>query len=107
MRKVVMRNLLLIFICFFCFAILTQTAQAATKTGKNGKVAKSILTTKERLVLMPLRVGEADKSRQAAMETAIVEGLQQKYEVFSGERVTQKAHEIFLKESRSTTNAIL
>jgi hypothetical protein len=49
MRKVVMRNLLLIFICFFCFAVLTQTAQAA-KTGKNGKVAKSIQTTKERLV---------------------------------------------------------
>jgi deoxycytidylate deaminase len=65
----------------------------------NGR--KPANTKKERLVLMPLRVGETDKSRQAAMETALVEGLQQKYEVFSGEQVTQKAHEIFMKESKT------
>ena len=34
--------------------------------------------TKERLVLMPLRVDEADKTRQSAMESALVQGLQQK-----------------------------
>lgn len=43
---------------------------------------------KERLVLMPLRIPEEDKSLQGAMETALVEGLQQKYVVFSGEQVT-------------------
>lgn len=59
-------------------------------------------TIKERLVLMPLRVGDADKSRQAAMEMALVQALQEKYEVFSGEQVSQKAREIFLKESRDT-----
>jgi hypothetical protein len=67
------------------------------------KPAKSNKVIKERLVLMPLRVDEADKSRQAAMETALVEGLQQKYEVFSGEQVAQKARAIFLKESRDTS----
>ena len=77
------------------FVFLTSPAQAA-KPGKPVKVSK------ERLVLMPLRVAEEDKSLQGAMETALVEGLQQKYEVFSGEQVSQKAREIFMKESRNT-----
>jgi len=65
--------------------------------------AYSAGANKERLVLMPLRVSEADKGLQGAMETALVEGLQQEYEVFSGEQVAQKAREIFMKESRTTT----
>ena len=51
---------------------------------------------------MPLRVAEEDKNLQGAMETALVEGLQQKYEVFAGEQVAQKAKEIFSKESHSS-----
>ena len=66
------------------------------------KVTKPIKAPTERLVLMPLRVGEDDKSLEGAMETALAQGLQQNYVVFSGEQVAQKAHEIFLKESRST-----
>jgi len=58
------------------------------------------------MVLMPLRVGEEDRSLQSAMETALVEGLQQTYEVFSGEQVAQKAKEIFLKESRTATKKL-
>jgi hypothetical protein len=50
---------------------------------------------------MPLRVGEADKELQGSMEAALVKGLKQKYEVFSGEQVAQKAHQIFMKESRT------
>jgi len=56
---------------------------------------------KERLVLMPLHVPEEDKSLHGSMETALVEGLQQKYEVFSGDKVAQKARAIFQKESRA------
>lgn len=59
---------------------------------------------KDRLVLMPLRVPNEDKNLTGAMETALVEGLQQKYVVFSGEQVSQKAREIFLKESRNTAH---
>jgi len=65
-------------------------------------IAKPAIVPTERLVLMPLRVGEESKNLQGAMETALVEGLQQNYVVFSGEQVAQKAREIFLKESRST-----
>ncbi len=57
----------------------------------------------ERVVLMPLRVSEADKAMQRVMETALVEGLQQNYVVISGDQVAKKAREIFFKESRDTS----
>jgi hypothetical protein len=50
---------------------------------------------KEALVLMPLLVTAEDRSLQGMMETALVEGLQQEYKVYSGEQVQQKAKEIF------------
>jgi formylglycine-generating enzyme required for sulfatase activity len=53
---------------------------------------------------MPLRVPEEERSIAGTMETALVEGLQLKYIVFSGERVAQKAHEIFMKESRNVAH---
>ena len=93
-----MRNALGIIIATLCLVLAPAQALAA-KTNKSTKAAQA---TKERLVLMPLRVAEEDKSLQGAMETALVQGLQQRYEVFSGEQVAQKAREIFNKESRST-----
>lgn len=50
---------------------------------------------------MPLRMEEEDAKLQGAMETALIQGLQQKYVVFSGEQVAQKARTIFMKESRT------
>lgn len=55
--------------------------------------------SKERLVLMPLRLAESDRSLQGAMESALVNGLQQQYEVFFGERVQQEAKKVFAQES--------
>ena len=55
------------------------------------KRIKTVEAKKERLVLMPLRVSDEDKSLQGSMETALVQGLQQKYEVLSGEQVATKA----------------
>jgi len=83
---------------FFCLSSLITQAHSATSTREITTQA-----TKERLVLMPLRLSDTDKSLQGTLETALVQGLQQKYEVFSGSQVSQKAREIFLKESRSTT----
>lgn len=87
-----MRNFSIFVIVFSCLVLMPSATQAA----------KIIKAGKERLVLMPLRVGDEDLSLQGAMETALVEGLQQKYEVLSGEQVAQKAKEIFLKESRNS-----
>lgn len=63
--------------------------------------AQHAAATKARLVLMPLRVGEELQGLHGAMETALINGLQEKFIVFAGEQVSQKAREIFLKESRS------
>src|ERR1035437_7095462 len=95
-----LRNLFVIIATVFFVAIPLQS-QAAEKGNHN--VAQQV--EKERLVLMPLRVPEENKNLLGAMETALVEGLQQKYDVFSGEQVSQKARQIFLKESRNTAHA--
>lgn len=55
---------------------------------------------KERLVLMPLHLSEEDRNLQSTMESALVEGLQRKYEVLWGEDVEKKVREVFNKESR-------
>jgi hypothetical protein len=55
---------------------------------------------KEHLVLMPLRVPEVDYDLAGSMETALVNGLQQKYDVYSGEVVSKISHDIFVKETR-------
>lgn len=89
-------------VAVLCLIMMPLQAQAAKAV--KAKPAQATQPTKERLVLMPLRLGEADASRQAAMEIALLEGLQQKYEVFSGEQVAKKAREIFLKESRKTAH---
>ena len=54
---------------------------------------------KERLVLMPLRVGDEIQNMLGAMETALAQGLQHQYTVFAGEDVAKKTREIFKKES--------
>jgi len=54
---------------------------------------------KERLVLMPLRVEKDMESMLGAMETALTQGLQEQYVVFSGEVVEKKSREIFAEES--------
>ena len=55
---------------------------------------------KETVVLMPLRATGVESSYRGPMETALVEGLQTKYKVFSGEQVHKKVREIFTRESR-------
>ena len=96
-----MKNLLGIFVATLCLSWIPTHAHAA-KTAKASNATKAAYSAKEKLVLMPLRVPEEDKTLEGAMETALVEGLQQKYEVLSGEQVSKKAREIFMKESRNT-----
>ncbi|HEU0188448.1 MAG TPA: hypothetical protein VFQ97_00455 [Gallionella sp.] len=100
LRKNKLRNQIGI-VAAICLTVMPLQVHAA-ETNTPGKANVIAQPAKGRLVLMPLRVAEGDKSLQGAMETALVEGLQQKYEVYSGEQVLQKAREIFLKESRST-----
>ena len=95
MRIYYLKNLFAFVITCTCLVIFANYAIAQDAKGKSAQ------PDKERLVLMPLRVSEDNKSMQSVMETALVQGLQQKYVVFQGEQVAQKAREIFLKESRN------
>jgi formylglycine-generating enzyme required for sulfatase activity len=94
-------QIILGFAAVLCLIALPLQAQAKPAKAKANKVEEVV---KERLVLMPLRLGEEDQKLQGAIETALIEGLQQKYEVFSGEQVAKKAREIFNKESRNTAH---
>ena len=100
MSKLKLRYLLSVIMLAAFLVGIPHNSQAATKT--KHKIAQQV--EKERLVLMPLRLGEEDQKLQGAIETALVESLQQKYEVFSGEQVAKKAHEIFNKESHNTAH---
>lgn len=91
-----MQNLIRAIIATLCLIVLLPQAQAATK----GKPKASQQVQKERLVLMPLRVGDELQSMQGAMESALVDGLQQKYTVLWGEEVEKKAKEVFRKENQ-------
>jgi hypothetical protein len=97
MSTLKLQHLFGILLATLCIGAIPLQAHAATKAK-----SKAVQSEKERLVLMPLRVPEEDKNLLGAMETALVKGLHQKYEVFSGEQVAQKARQIFLKESRNT-----
>lgn len=90
-----MHNFSAFIISFIFLAGLQPPAYAAP-------INKSLTPAKDRLVLMPLRVPDEDLSLLGSMETALVQGMQSQYEVFSGEQVSQKAKAIFLKESRNT-----
>lgn len=86
------RNLTVLTIAILCLIATSLAAQAADKTEKDrpGKV---------HLVLMPLQAGENDKRLMAQMETELIQGLGQQYEVISGKRVIKA-----LKKASSKTN---
>lgn len=95
MSTIKLQNVFGIIIATCCLISFPVQSQAATKTKP-----KATQATKEHLVLMPLRLGEQDLPLQGAMETALLEGLQQKYEVFTGDKVDQRRKEVFTKESK-------
>ncbi len=99
MRTLKLHNLFGIVIVTLCLSAIPLQSQAASKNKH-----QTDESTKERLVLMPLRIPYEDKNLTGAMETALVKGLQRKYDVYSGEQVSQKAHEIFMKENRNTAH---
>lgn len=82
MSKSKLRNLIVLAIATSCLIVASLPSQAANKTEKDQP-------GKGRLVLMPLQAGENEMNLLAQMETALVHGLAQQYEVISGKRVIQ------------------
>ncbi len=79
---------------------LSLLASTSTFAAKSTSPTQST-PKKPRVVLMPIKVSVEDLNLAGSMETALVEGLQERYIVFSGERVQQKTREIFAKESKT------
>ena len=65
-------------------------------------VSISTAEAKERLVLMPLQGTGIDSSYKPMMESAIAEGLSDKYKVLYGRNVEEKVKEIYKKLSEET-----
>jgi hypothetical protein len=89
MRKSKLQNLFVITLVSILLLSIPHKSDAAKKI--------KIESDKDRLVLMPLRLTEDIQFMQGAMETSLVEGLQEKYLVFAGEDVAKKTREIFKK----------
>ena len=96
MNKLKLYRLFGILLAALCIFAMPLASQAAPSKGK-AKAAQQV--QKERLVLMPLRLEGEDQKLQGTMESALVDGLQQKYTVLWGEEVEKKAQEIFRKEN--------
>lgn len=92
-----MNKLLSVTLAALCLFVMLPPVHAKPVKTKTTKAAQP---AKERLVLMPLRLGDEDQKLQGAMESALVDGLQQKYTVLWGEEVEKKAKEIFHKENQ-------
>ncbi len=86
-----MKNLLIPLAAALCLLVMPYQAHAKPAKAKAPKASEAV---KERLVLMPLRVGKENQNMAGAMETAVVQGLEQKYRVYSGDEVAIKAKEI-------------
>jgi formylglycine-generating enzyme required for sulfatase activity len=92
-----MNKLLSVTLAALCLFVMLPPVHAKPVKTKTTQAAQP---AKERLVLMPLRLGDEDQKLQGAMESALVDGLQQKYTVLWGEEVEKKAKEIFHKENQ-------
>ncbi len=79
--------------------------QAYAKPAKGKSAQAADAPVKDRLVLMPLRVGKENQNMRGPMETALVEGLSQKYRVYSGDEVELKTKEIYSQETQRANTA--
>ena len=81
-----------------CLSILSLPAYAKTSKVKAGIVARQ---EKEKVVLLPMQVSEDAQNMLSQMQAAVVQGLEQKYLVYSGERVLQELKKATNKENHS------
>lgn len=97
MSKSKLRNLIALTIATLCLIAIPLPTHAANKTEKDQP-------TKDRLVLMPLQAGENEKNMLARMETVLIQGLGQQYEVLSGKRVIQSLKKASNKNNHAARN---
>jgi hypothetical protein len=76
----------------------TATFQAQAKPAKD----KAAQAAKEKVILMPMDITVEDRSMTSDMQNAVIQGLQQKYQVYSGEQVLTELKKAADKQNQST-----
>jgi hypothetical protein len=89
-------NLLACAVICLCLTAIPHQSQAAPK-GKS----KTTQTTKEKVILMPVDITVEDRSMINDMQNAVVQGMQQKYQVFAGEEVLAELKKSADKQNKS------
>jgi hypothetical protein len=95
MNQTKLLNLIALTITLFCLSAIPQLSQAAAK-GK-GKVPQ----TQEKVILMPMDIPAENRNMMSQMQDTIVQGLQQKYQVFAGEEVLAELRRAADKQNKS------
>ena len=89
-------NLFALAITAFCLVALPFQAQAKPAKDKAAQAAK------EKVILMPMDITVEDRSMTSDMQNAVIQGLQQKYLVYSGEQVLTELKKAADKQNKST-----
>ena len=87
-------NKLLTLITALCLVVIPLQADAAKKA--------KLQSDKVAVVLLPLVISSDAQSMASEMQAAVVQGLQQKYKVFSGDRVLQELQKSSERQNHST-----
>ena len=82
-----------------CLIALPLQAHAKPAKGKAEKVAPQV--EKEKVILLPLVISAEAQNMSSEMQAAVVQGLQQKYLVYSGDRVLQELKKASEKQNHS------
>src|SRR5450631_4290458 len=97
MSQTKLLNLFALAITTFCLVAIPHQSQAAPK-----EKAKAAQSAKEKVILMPMDITVEDRSMISDMQNAVIQGLQQKYLVYSGEQVLTELKKAADKQNKST-----
>ena len=89
---------LIIFGIIAALCLIASPLQAHAKPAKANKASHA---EKEKVILLPLVISAEAQSMVSEMQAAVVQGLEQKYQVYSGERVLQELKKAANKENHA------
>ncbi len=88
-------------IIFGIIAVLCLAASPLQASAKSAKANKASHAEKEKVILLPMQISADAQSMVSEMQAAVVQGLEQKYLVYSGDRVLQELKKAANKENHS------
>jgi hypothetical protein len=95
MSQTKLLNLFAFAITTFC--LIAMPLQAQAKPAKD----KATQAAKEKVILMPMDIPAEHRNMMSQMQDTVVQGLQQKYQVFSGDQVLEELKKAAEKETHA------